>query len=345
MNEERLYRLILANLPVGFSRVDRDGRIAEFNKAAEIITGYTREEVLGKPHLALLHGPEATVCPLFESLRQLTENVATEATITTKSEKILTLSVTSFPLFDEKNTFLGGVEIFRDIDELKRLERERQHMLSMFAHDMKNPVVAALGFLNRILAGKKGPLTEPQKTELQHIHSNLKQLENLARDFLDFSRYEASEYKPEMGPLDLVATISEQMDEISIKAEQENITLKYEGPQTLPIHADAAMLARTLANLLDNAVRYTKPEGTVTARLNEQEEEVLVQVEDNGTGIPQERLPFVFDAFYRVSKDTKGSGLGLAVAKSIVKAHGGKIWIESTPNRGTTVSFTLPKRQ
>jgi two-component system sensor histidine kinase VicK len=109
------------------------------------------------------------------------------------------------------------------------------------------------------------------------------------------------------------------------------------------VNADAALLDRVVTNLIDNAVRYTNAGGSVTVRLRERDGDALVEVADTGIGIAEEHLPFIFDAFYRVSRDTKGSGLGLAIAKTIVEAHGGKIWVESITGKGSNFCFTIPK--
>jgi len=105
------------------------------------------------------------------------------------------------------------------------------------------------------------------------------------------------------------------------------------------------MIERVITNLLDNAVKYS-PHGTmVSVKLNDWSLEVQVQVIDTGIGISEEHLPYIFDAFYRVSRDSEGSGLGLSIAKAIIEAHGGKIWVKSSPGKGSTFNFTLPKDQ
>ena len=103
------------------------------------------------------------------------------------------------------------------------------------------------------------------------------------------------------------------------------------------------MVERVVTNLLGNAIKYTAPEGRVRIALLERDADILVLVTDTGIGIAEEHLPFVFDAFVRVSRDSKGSGLGLAIVKTIIEAHGGRIWVESTVGKGSTFSFTLPK--
>jgi len=104
------------------------------------------------------------------------------------------------------------------------------------------------------------------------------------------------------------------------------------------------MINRVIRNLLDNAIKHTESGGTVTVRVTEKDSEVLVSVEDTGTGIPKDHLPYLFDAFYRVERGSKGSGLGLAIAKTIVELHGGKMWAQSTIREGSTFWFTLLKK-
>jgi PAS domain S-box-containing protein len=198
MQKQRIYDIVVNNLPVGFSTVDKDGIVLDFNPAAETITGYSKEEVLGKPHLDILHGTsDENACPLHKhALQKREQTVATETVIKKKSGERIVLSVATSPLFDDQGGLAGGVELFRDITETKRLERERKNMLSLFAHDMKNPVMVSGGFVSRLLSGKAGALTDKQKNHLEIIRDELDRLAGLLTDFLEFSRFEAKEYKP-----------------------------------------------------------------------------------------------------------------------------------------------------
>jgi two-component system, OmpR family, phosphate regulon sensor histidine kinase PhoR len=346
MEEQNLYDVLVSNLPVGFSRVDKDGVIIEFNKAAESITGYSKEEVTGKLHLAILHGTtDANICPLFVALREGTQKIATQTTLRTKSEEYILVAVTAFPLFDSAGAFVGGVELFRDITKFKRLERERRNVLSMFAHDMKNPIITAEGFLSRVLSGKMGPLTGKEAEYLSVVKSELQIVERLLRDFLEFSKYETKEYRPAIGPFDIALAISGQIVASSVEADEKDIKIRFEYSGTpVEVNADAAMISRVIANLVDNAINYTGPGGTITVKLVERESDVLVQVEDTGVGIQEDKLPHVFDAFFRVDKCKKGTGLGLTIAKMIMEAHGGKIWLKSTFGKGSIFGFSLPKK-
>ena len=344
----QVFEIIKNNLPLGFSVVDREGIIVDFNKAAEKITGYTRDEVMGKSHYQILHGTsDSEACPLLHhAIRQRREAVETESSITTKNGDNIFLSVTTFPLIDNEGTFLGGVELFRDVTGMKKLERERKNILSMFAHDMKNPVLTSGGLISRLLSGKAGILSLKQKEYLTIIQDNLHRVESLIMNFLDFSRIETKEYKPVIEYFDLGGEIQRIIESAKIEADKKSIILRYIRPEDGPvmIRADPMMLDRVISNLLGNALKYTNANGTVTIELFNRQKSVLVQVTDTGIGIAEKHLPHIFDAFFRVSRDSSGSGLGLAITKSIVEAHGGRIWVDSSIKEGTAFHFILPKK-
>jgi signal transduction histidine kinase len=212
---------------------------------------------------------------------------------------------------------------------------------------MKNPVMTSAGLLSRILSGKTGVVTEKQKDYLEMVHDNLDKLEKLIRNFLEFSRLETKEYLPAREVYDMQPAIKKLIDMAGIEAEKKGIKLIYEAPAEFPvlIEADAMMLDRVISNLLMNALKYTEAGGCITITLMEREKDILVQVADTGAGIPEIHLPHIFDAFYRVNHDASGSGLGLSIAKGIIEAHQGRIWAESAVGKGSTFSFTLPKRE
>jgi len=139
--------------------------------------------------------------------------------------------------------------------------------------------------------------------------------------------------------------LHKQVENAKIMANEKNIKMQAEfAEDVIPtINADEAMIARVITNLFDNAIRDTNSGGELRNRLLTRDKDILVQVQDMGIGIPSDRLPFIFDTFFRVSMDQNGSGLDLLIAKSIVEAHSGTIWTESALGKGSTFSFTLPK--
>ncbi|MHB8790458.1 MAG: PAS domain-containing sensor histidine kinase [Desulfobulbaceae bacterium] len=348
LNSGQLLDTIKNNIPLGFSVVDREGIIVDFNKAAEKITGYTQEEVTGKSHYEILHGTSDTeACPLLNlAILQHKEGVETESAITKKNGDIAILSVTTFPLIDDAGTFMGGVELFRDLSDVRKLERERKNIFSMFVHDMKTPVLTTGGFISRMLSGKAGNLSPKQKEYLTIMEDNLHKVESLIMSFLDFSRIQTKGYKPEIEYFDLGSEIRKAIESVQILADKKNIIITYIPPAVEPvmIHADPMMLARVMENLIGNALKYTEANGTVRIELLNEENHVLVTVADTGIGIAEKNLPHIFDAFFRVSSETPGSGLGLAITKTIIESHGGRIWVKSSVNAGTSFHFTLPKK-
>jgi len=230
---------------------------------------------------------------------------------------------------------------------LVRSEEERKNILSMFAHDMKNPLIVAKGFLSRMLSGKAGPVSERQRDYMTVMNDELGRLEGLIMNFLEFSRLESKAYKPVPVPFDIASAVKRHIDATKNEAAKKGIKLLCEinGDTTGVVNADALQVDRVITNLLDNAIKYTGDGGTVHIVLSNRERDILVEVTDTGVGIPEEGISRIFDAFYRVSGDSKGSGLGLSIAKKIVEAHGGRIWVESEHGKGSTFSFTLPRHR
>jgi signal transduction histidine kinase len=267
-----------------------------------------------------------------------------------------TFSRQIFPLYDPgemwMRLFICFLIIFFSIyaqytiDKRKRLEKERRDMLSMFAHDMKSPIVSALGFLSRLISGKAGALDEKQVAYLDIIREEFGVLERLITGFLEFSRIEADEYRPQMAPVDIKTEIYKNIEIARIVAAKKDVAISCEISENIPdaVNADSSLVNRLLNNLLDNAIKYSPRGDAVTVRLLSRDDEILVQVEDKGAGIPDKHIPHIFDSFYRADKDSRGSGLGLAIAKKIVEGHGGKIWVDSRPGKGSTFNFTLPTR-
>ena len=233
-----------------------------------------------------------------------------------------------------------------DITRFKRMGRERKDFLSMFAHDMKNAVLISQGFLSRLISGKAGVLAKKQQNYLETIQDELKRLSLLVGDFLEFARLEAKEYKPLLVPFDIPAEIQKTIEAVALESQKKRITIVIEPQETrIPmINGDAVKISRVLRNLLDNAIKYTGEGGTISIKAVDRGNEILVSFVDTGIGIPEDHIPHIFDAFYKASRDSKGSGLGLAVAKTIIEGHGGRIWAENGPAKGSVFSFTLPKQ-
>ena len=347
LNQAQLFQIITSNLPVGYSAVNKEGLIVEFNETAEKITGFSRNEVLGTPHEIFHASNDPHACPLHEHVFEKRQGaVNTETEITRKDGLKIDISVTTIPLLDENGIFHGGAVLFRDITSMKKMQRERKNILSMFVHDMKNPLVTSLGFIKRIFDEKTGRINEKQQEYLSVVSNNLNSLEALITEFLDFSRLEQRECLPVFAETDLVLLVEKIFTNLAIAAEKNKITLRFEVNKQADYRtqADPFMLERALTNIIANAIQYTTPGTTVTVSLARTEASFLLSVADTGPGIPPQHLAQIFDPFYRGGKsDGSGSGLGLAISKTILACHGGTIAVESDPGKGSTFFINLPR--
>jgi signal transduction histidine kinase len=240
-------------------------------------------------------------------------------------------------------------ELERASDEIADLEEERSRFLRFIgiaAHDLKAPLTAIQGFLWVMLGGFAGEISDKQKNMLERSTHRIKELLTLISDLLDIPRIETGQIVQEMKDISLRQVIKRSLDTQSSLAKEKGIKLKVEIPEGLPkIKGSASRLQQVFTNLVDNAINYT-PEGSITVRVQERPEDVLVEVMDTGIGIPANDMPRLFEDFFRASNvDVKGTGLGLSISKRIVEAHGGKIWAESPwdGQAGTKFSLTLPK--
>ena len=227
------------------------------------------------------------------------------------------------------------------LKEIAKLERERNNLLSMLAHDMKNSIVPSIQLLSDMSSGE----TEDMDSNLSLVLDELNNVNYLATNFLEFARVDLKEYAPVPCRFEIVPMMEKQIEMSKVKAAHKglNISLELLEKDLSAITADKDMINRVITNLLDNAIKYTGTDGAVTVRIADRGRDIMVQVGDTGPGISAEYIPFLFDAFYRANGEQRGSGLGLAIAKTIVEAHGGNIWVDSTQGKGSTFSFTLPK--
>ena len=225
-------------------------------------------------------------------------------------------------------------------------ELARKSLFSMFVHDMKNPVTTAGSSVSRLLSGKIGLLTESQRDSLGLVKNSLNKLDTLLVQFLDFLRIESKEYKPVFYPLDIVSALSRNIEDVKVLAEKKGLEVLFEFPETVsPVYADLMMINRILTNLLDNAIKYTDPGGTLTVQVIDGVDSIVVQITDTGIGISEGDIREIFNPFYRVRRDSEGSGLGLFIVKTMVEAHNGTILVKSVPGKGSDFSFTLPKNR
>jgi two-component system, OmpR family, phosphate regulon sensor histidine kinase PhoR len=337
---------IVQHTPGAVIATDALGRVIEFNPAAERLIGYSREEALGRPALELLRCQEQVEpgCSLDKVLEGQIE-ATQELTMQTRFGGRVPVMISSFALLDDQGTPRGAALIIRDLTLVKRMEMERRNLVNMFAHDLKTPVVGVAGLIRRLLQGKVGPLSPPQKEYLTTIDHEMVQLEKLITRFLEFARLDLHIIAPEPQAVNVAAECQEIVKLLTPLAEAKGMRLKLELQTGLPeLQADPLLLRRVLENLLENAIKYGFADTPVELSVRQEEADIFFVVRDQGPGIAQEDLSHMFEIFYRGRESiaAPGFGLGLATVKRIVDAHGGRIWVDTAPGHGTAFSFTLP---
>lgn len=339
------YKFAIASLPVGILSVNSDLKITGFNPWAERITGYSEQEALGRYCGNVLRGGMCNMhCPLRTVLRREKPMIGIETTIRNKAGQPIPVRMNTAGLFDHQERLIGGIESFQDIRHLKNLERERNNIISMIAHDMKSPVISIHGFAHRLLNKAK---EDKQRQYLEIIENEATRLETFINEFLEFSRLQSGKLTLNLSSTSLDKEIYELYELYQPRVVEKGLHLELKSEEPLPIiEADSHQLRRALNNLLDNAIKFSKPGGTITLSTQHKENEVVVSVRDEGVGIDPVEVYHVFDAFHRGKENgtkEKGFGLGLAGVKAIVEGHGGRVQVQSEVGKGSTFSVVLPK--
>ncbi|MCA1988204.1 MAG: PAS domain S-box protein [Desulfarculus sp.] len=340
---------LVNSLPLGVISVDDQFRITELNAQGEVILGISQDQALGRHCWEVLKGaPCHDRCPIRNVLSGHQEFAPMETVIHHPQRGPVPVRLSAARLQDAEGRTIGGVEVFQDISELKALERERGNIVSMFAHDMKSPLVSIQGFALRLLSEAARSGGERQNKYLDIIRKEAAKLEALVNDFLDFSRLELGRLTLNFSATDLSKELLELVEVYQERFDQAGISLTANLDENLPvIEADAPRLRRVFTNLLENALKYSSGGTSVRLEAEQTDGEILVRVRDQGIGIAAEELPFIFDVFYRGKNkgQRQGHGLGLAGAEAIVRGHGGRVLVASELGRGSVFTVALPKRR
>ncbi len=346
--------------------INSSDEIIFWNQAAQKIFGYTEEEILSKPAAMLMP----------ERYREAHRNGIDRYLGTGRKVLIgrilevqgLRKNGEEFPLELSLSTWKTGEEVFftgiiRDISDRKAAEKalekstteakrrtsELESLIQMVAHDLKSPVLTIAGLV-RVLANriqKIGDGTDVQPL-LKQLTISSETMERFLRDLLDGLAVEQS--LPTLEPLSLEEIITEVSERHGQLLHDKGITLQILIPTSpIMVLGDRPRVCQVLDNLLVNAIRYigNRSDPAIAIRVADEQGFYIISVSDNGVGIPQEYHDRIFERFFRVSGSDKpeGTGLGLFIVKSIVRSHGGRIWVESEEGRGATFKFTLPKSE
>lgn len=241
---------------------------------------------------------------------------------------------------------LGTVAVFHDVTELAQLERMRREFVANASHELRTPLSAIRGFAETLL-GSPSLSEEEQRSYVEVIDRHARRLGNLVGDLLELSKIESGKTPLSLGPVDCAALVGALIDDNRARLEQRELEVSHEVKGTALAWADPQAVEQILTNLIDNAIKYTEPQGRIHVAIESDDRWVRIAVRDTGIGIPEADLGRIFERFYRVDKARSrtlgGTGLGLSIVKHLVHSLGGEISVESELGAGSSFSFTLPR--
>lgn len=327
---------------------DDQGGVTKLNPAAEEIFGSEAENA-GK-HIEEIARDSRIAVAVSEALSSQ-RPVAGEGAASVLpldvdgAERAFRLRTT--PMRDDEGRLLGAVTLLEDITHLREIDRVKSEFIATASHELRTPLTSVQMSVHLLLEGAVGALTDKQRTVLQACREDCERLEKLMRDLLDLSRIEAGESAPNCLAVRIGDLIHAATGPLLGRAEAKQIALVADISADIPsVLADRPQIERVITNLVMNALRHTDAGGSIRIQVAQREGHVAVSVKDSGRGIPPEYLPHIFDKFAQVpGAPPGGAGLGLAISKRIVEAHGGQIVVKSLVGHGTTFTFTLRAAQ
>ncbi|HEX6540628.1 MAG TPA: ATP-binding protein [Ktedonobacterales bacterium] len=353
---ERLYRqaveekqtlsAIMGSMSDGLVLTGPNDHVLYANRGASAITGLPVEQIEGSHistvHTALMAAAERP--EQYEQGRRRAERREAASWLLEMRDdrQSLAIELRTFDVRDDDGQVIGRGLLLRDVTQQREMDRFKSTLLAAVGHELRTPLTAIRGHASTLLQEDVSWTPQDQQRSLRAISDEAARLAQLVTSLLDLSRLEAGLLALRRAPWLLEDLITGAVGRLSEHMAPPEVELADDLP---PLDVDAARVEVVLHNLIANAATYGAGAVRVTARRQEQEDAVLVEVADNGPGISAADLPHIFERFYRAPRDQRqhstGTGLGLAISKAFVEAHGGRIWAQSGP-QGTTVAFTLP---
>ena len=239
-------------------------------------------------------------------------------------------------------------ELSQVLDDVQKISKRKSDFISSVSHELRTPLTSVKGYAAILLAGKLGDIPPEVKTRLEKINRHSDELVHMVNDLLDIARIESGKMTMKQEPLSLKEIVDKISDLLAVQMKEKQIKFSADIPENCnAVFCDRNQIERVFINIIGNSIKFTPTKGKITVRTAPAEKMVQVDISDNGCGMPEHSLEAIFDEFYRVdnpiNQEVKGTGLGLSLVKHIVEAHGGKIWVKSKVDSGSTFSFTLPR--
>ena len=329
---------VLDTMADGVVVVDPGGTVLMANPAAQNMLAVTEAQIIGRRLVEVVRDDQIH--------RLLADCISTRKSQHGEVELLRPrrfLSVAATPLAEDSSRQV--LLMLRDRTGLRLTETSHREFVSNVSHELRNPLASVKAMVETLQDGAIEEI-EVARNFLERIRHDTDRMNHLVDDLLELSRLESGQLTLQLGAVDLAVLVAEVKSSFEPRANDLGITLEGPVPEGLPaINADADRLRQVLINLVENALRFTRPQGVITISAAKQPRVVEVLVRDTGVGMSPEHLPHLFERFYKIDRSRRdgGTGLGLAIVKQIVEAHGGQVWAESKEGEGSTFGFTLPR--
>jgi PAS domain S-box-containing protein len=360
--------LVLAAIPDGITVLDSNARLIYANDAAARATGFASAT-------EMMRAPADDIIRRFQMWDETGRRVAPDdlpsrlALSGKRNSKLLRyrlhdghvdrwVSLEAVPITDERGRVERVVNVMRDVTSERRVElenvrlvgeaqealRAREDLLAIVSHDLRNPLGVVLASTALLLKSNLPPdKQERARRQVEAIQRAGNRMNRLIRDLLDFASIQAGRLSVSLRPQDVAAMVNEVLEVTEPLAAGKSLRLTSDVAPDLAIRCDHDRVIQLFSNLVGNAVKFTNEGGAISVRAVPDGDVVRFSVTDTGPGISAEELPHVFDRYYQAQRRNRdGIGLGLSIARGIVEAHGGRIWVESEEGKGSTFFFTLP---
>ncbi len=331
---------ILNNMVEGVIACDRTKRILIINPSAETIFGGRSKSILGKNILEATRNP--TIDQMMDQAIDQKRIVTDEIELHYPEKRILRLNAVGISPVENSHSIFA-ILVVDDVTEVRKLESLRRDFVANVSHELKTPLTSIKGFIETLSAGAIDDKVRA-KSFLKMMEEDSDRLTRLIGDLLELSKIESKEILLKSEVIDLQNEIDQVLAGFKTILEEKKITT--ENKMNAQVFADRDKLKQILINLIENAIKFNKPQGRITFTLAASGEYVKLEIADTGIGIPKDIIPRVFERFFRAdqarSRDLGGTGLGLAIVKHLVETHGGQIWCESQFGKGSTFIITLP---
>lgn len=344
VREKSRIRTIINAIDDGIVVLNQDAEVVLFNPQFPRLLELTNELVIGQPIYGLLP-PEYQ--QLIRDIYDQTDTLqAIRQEIVIHPPARLVLMANTTPIRDDQGQLLGFVSVLRDISELKQLELLKSQFVNMAAHELKAPLTAIQGYLEMVVEKTLGDEPELYAGYMARSLERSKTLITLINDLLNISRIQAGKVRREIERLEISTLIRSITDFFSNEIEKSGLKLSLSLSAELFIDADREEMQRVLTNLISNAIKYNRPEGTITITTTRDKGYLRLVIADTGIGMKPEEKERLFEEFFRAknphTRSITGTGLGLALVKKIIDSYAGTIQANSEYEKGTTFEIALP---